>query len=935
MKWRAATVVLCDKNVYLKFKGKFYRVSIRPTMLYGSECWKEKANKVKVAKLRMLRWTCGKTMFDMISNRVYRAELEVKTIINKMREGRLRWSGHVRRRPQSTLVRRVEALRNKRDGSSLRKQWTGTTEQLIEDLESAYGFDFDLQIMHPICFRFEYIMVENFEGIQAECYTGESEPLFYNYLRPLISLDEGLYALACEEDVRCLATFVRSFKLIEIYIEHGVTALDCYIRPPRFRATIEAISDEPGSIAANKTEKMLCMSDCMLTPPTDGSVITYTQLSGVQLSFEETKLDGEAGFADVARSGVESSRLSHDESFRVDDWKRIFKKRTKRKQKTNKTEHEMEKTKSAKEFIVEDVALKDYVSSGEDVEHCNGQEDESAPSDGQFFYDDRGIYTAYETKYDVQSSEDAGTYDDDEDFLVDEANEIVKPDVDVHLRKMDVINPDGFDSDPGNDDETNDYRRRRLAKLSKEMEGVINASSQWKYSFYTGKKYTTPKEAKDIVYLYSIKSRRNLELYKNDNVRIRIFDQVRVNLDIPIKAVQDQLQRELEVQISMSKAFSAKAKAEREIRGDHILQYSMLKDYVVELQTTNHNTTVKIAVEWNTDPSLPTRVFQRIYVCLGALKLGFKACKRELLGLDDAFMNGSFPGRNLHPNSNFTFISDRQKGIVPTIKTVFPYAEHIYCLRHIHENIKQGWCGQAYRDMLWRAASPTNVKEFEKCRAKFDFLLNNICEVFNGKIVGSRNKLMITLLEYIREYCMKIIVNVQSVIEKCNGPLTPTATRIMESIKKEAHLMKDQVLGEVHMSNNTFATQASCLGGNNAEANGSASRQAQQTEPVVGQDGLGGSGAGAVIGLSAAGQGGPGGAGVGRQGSSYTRWTKRRVQTERISPQKRTPTQPESQPSTSSQVPVSETRNADRREMCDGIPTQSSAAGGASEWSFL
>ncbi|GJU76223.1 hypothetical protein Tco_1273293 [Tanacetum coccineum] len=70
---------------------------------------------------------------------------------------------------------------------------------------------------------------------------------------------------------------------------------------------------------------------------------------------------------------------------------------------------------------------------------------------------------------------------------------------------------------------------------------------------------------------------------------------------------------------------------------------------------------------------------------------------------------------------------------------------------------------------------------------------------------------------------------------------------------------------------------------------------------TVGQDGSGGSGASAVIGLSTAtGQGGadgPGGAGVSCQ--------------------------------------VSETRNADGREMGNGIPTQSSAAGGASEWSFL
>ncbi|GKC82672.1 FAR1-related sequence 5-like protein isoform X2 [Tanacetum coccineum] len=157
----------------------------------------------------------------------------------------------------------------------------------------------------------------------------------------------------------------------------------------------------------------------------------------------------------------------------------------------------------------------------------------------------------------------------------------------------------------------------------------------------------------------------------------KIYNQVRVNPEIPVKVVQDQLQRDLERSIFMSKAFRAKAKS------------------------TNPNTTVKIAVERNNDPFLPTMVLQRIYVCLGALKLGFRACKRDMLGLDGAFMKGLFPGQvlavvghdsnneiyplayalveaesksswcwflqclgddiDLHPNSNFTFINDRQK----------------------------------------------------------------------------------------------------------------------------------------------------------------------------------------------------------------------------------------------------------------------------------
>ncbi|GJU27684.1 heat stress transcription factor B-4-like protein [Tanacetum coccineum] len=886
------------------------------------------------------------------------------------------------------------------------RQWTGTTEQLIKQLESTYDNApnmFSIRIHHGGKFQrypgrmyvsgrvdiFDMVDIDLFTVVALNMmvlklgYTGESEPMFYNYLRPLTSLDEGLYALACEEDVRCLATLVRSFKLIEVYIEHGVTVLDFYLRAPRFRATLKDINDEPaGSIAANKTEKMLLLTWHESSDTTKEPVIDDVMR---QLSFDETELDGEAGFTDVV--GIETqSKLPVSEEPDVGPAQEPILAEV-------STQEPIVVEVSTQEPIVAEVSTEAPI-----VGEGNGQEDESASTDGEFFYDDEGIDTAYETEYDVQSSEDAGTNDDDdadEDFYMDlpfdniGITNLVSDDV-LEGEDVDVINADGFDSDPGNDEERN-YRKRRLAELRTKMEGVINASGQWKYSFYTGQKFNTPKEAKDRVYLHSIESRRNLKLYKNDSVRIR----ARCEGKVPVFTMSQGtgptgLNRGMEagpsgssdpttrskkrrIQISMSKAFRANAKAEREIRGDHVLQYSMLRDYVVELQSTNPNTTVKIAVERNTDPSLPTRVFQRIYVCLGALKLGFRACKRDLLGLDGAFMKGPFLGQVL-----IAVRLDSNNGIYPLA----------YALVE----------AETYKDLLWRAASATNVRDFEKCmlelktmnpkahewlnkipaehwarshfsgRAKSDLLLNNICEVFNGKIVGGRDKPMITLLEYIREYCMKRIVNVQGVIDKCTGPLTPTATRIMKSIKKEAHLMKvqwngankyqlsgslgDQCVVDVvsmtcscrkweltgipckhdvaacwnmalndwaappletwvgrpkkkrkrskhedepfvkdgklsrkgrtitcQSSGNTGHNKATCkgqgrkatTGGNNAEAGGSASRQAQQTEPAVGQDGSGGSG-------------------VARQ---------------------------------------------DGREMGDGIPTQSSAAGGASEWSFL
>nr|GEW94555.1 putative zinc finger, SWIM-type [Tanacetum cinerariifolium] len=54
----------------------------------------------------------------------------------------------------------------------------------------------------------------------------------------------------------------------------------------------------------------------------------------------------------------------------------------------------------------------------------------------------------------------------------------------------------------------------------------------------------------------------------------------------------------------------------------------------------------------------------------------------------------------------------------------------------------------------------------EDGKANSDVLLNNMCEVFNGRIVGGTHKPIITGLEYVEEYCMKRIVNVENVIAK-------------------------------------------------------------------------------------------------------------------------------------------------------------------------
>lgn len=74
---------------------------IRPYMLYGMKCWAiktYKVNKMSIADMRRMRWTCGKTLQDRIRNSKFCGMVGVAPIEDKVRENRFRWFGHVYRR---------------------------------------------------------------------------------------------------------------------------------------------------------------------------------------------------------------------------------------------------------------------------------------------------------------------------------------------------------------------------------------------------------------------------------------------------------------------------------------------------------------------------------------------------------------------------------------------------------------------------------------------------------------------------------------------------------------------------------------------------------------------------------------------------------------------------------------------------------------------
>ncbi|KAL4582287.1 hypothetical protein LXL04_006833 [Taraxacum kok-saghyz] len=140
---------------------------------------------------------------------------------------------------------------------------------------------------------------------------------------------------------------------------------------------------------------------------------------------------------------------------------------------------------------------------------------------------------------------------------------------------------------------------------------------------------------------------RNIKACTSALLAEKIIEQVKGNPLIPMKALQEQLQKKNEVGLSRIKVFRAKTMAHNQVLGDYEKQYALLRDYIMEIQATNLGTTVKLELNSEPDLSSQTRVFRRTYICLGALKHGFKACKRDLLGLDGAFMKGPFPDQIL------------------------------------------------------------------------------------------------------------------------------------------------------------------------------------------------------------------------------------------------------------------------------------------------
>ncbi|KAL1457186.1 hypothetical protein WDU94_001844 [Cyamophila willieti] len=126
-------------------------------MMYGAETWalkKVHENRLEVAEMRMLRWSCGVTRMDRIRNEVIRNRLKVTEVTKKIQERRLQWYGHVMRRDEDYVGKRVGGMEveGRRARGRPKKRWENCIKKDLND-KGLNGDEFQNRAMWKLLTR--------------------------------------------------------------------------------------------------------------------------------------------------------------------------------------------------------------------------------------------------------------------------------------------------------------------------------------------------------------------------------------------------------------------------------------------------------------------------------------------------------------------------------------------------------------------------------------------------------------------------------------------------------------------------------------------------------------------------------------------------------------------------------------------------------------
>ncbi|KAL4390486.1 hypothetical protein AHAS_Ahas03G0149900 [Arachis hypogaea] len=155
-----------------------------------------------------------------------------------------------------------------------------------------------------------------------------------------------------------------------------------------------------------------------------------------------------------------------------------------------------------------------------------------------------------------------------------------------------------------------------------------------------------------------------------------------------------------------------------------------------------------------------------------------------------------------------------------------PGVKHRFCCIHMWRNLNKRWKDKELKATFWQCAKATIDQEFNDAmgavkrinkqaweylsnfeqeqwsRSRFsdwpkvDSLTSNNCESFNSTIVGLRGKSILTMLEELRFYIMKIMATHKDSLMAYTGKIAPLQVSRLEKEKRQANYWEAQWCGD-------------------------------------------------------------------------------------------------------------------------------------------
>ncbi|KAL0292264.1 UNVERIFIED_CONTAM: hypothetical protein Sradi_6996400 [Sesamum radiatum] len=332
------------------------------------------------------------------------------------------------------------------------------------------------------------------------------------------------------------------------------------------------------------------------------------------------------------------------------------------------------------------------------------------------------------------------------------------------LHNMEEINTVGSGDDSGDvdvvdSDDDLDENRLSDGEGGGSTHPVFNPVEMYNPTFELGMIFSTKKEFRQAVQSHAILTKRTLKFIKNDKIRVyavctgedcqwkitaikvknectfkinhynsehtcpqsfhvknvktswlseKYTQKFKSDPKRNVKGFRVDVMNELRCHVSKDQAYRAKRQALKKLEGSPEYQYTRLWDYAEEIRKTNPGSTVILGTENENGELLGLIPINNIY------PIAYAVVRNESGETWEWFLTVLKQDLNILRCYEYTFMSDKQKGLINAFQTVFPQSVHRFCVRHMHNNFKTaGFRGLAFKNALWKAARASTIGEYK------------------------------------------------------------------------------------------------------------------------------------------------------------------------------------------------------------------------------